>query len=49
LKQRETNLYETWRNASTPELREEAWQAMRQLDLLAGAIEDGIRAAISGS
>lgn len=49
LKQREQDLVEMWRNAGDKEQRESAWHALRQLDLLAGAIEDGIRTAISGS
>jgi hypothetical protein len=49
LANREAEIYGTWRNAPTPEKREEAWQALRALDLLAGAIEDGIKRAISGS
>lgn len=43
LKKREADLIQTWRGSNTTEARESAWQALRELDLLAGAIEDGIR------
>jgi len=43
LKTREAALIDTWRLATNTEERESAWQALRQLDLLAGAIEDAIR------
>jgi hypothetical protein len=39
----ETDLIQRWRGSATQLEREEAWQALRQLDLLAGAIQDGIR------
>jgi hypothetical protein len=43
LEQREKDLIQQWRGSSTTELRECAWQALRELDLLAGAIKDAIR------
>jgi hypothetical protein len=42
LKERETDLIQQWRGSATTELRENAWQALRELDLLAGAIENAI-------
>ena len=43
LAQRREHIIETWQRASDPALREQQWQALRQLDELAGAIENGIR------
>jgi hypothetical protein len=43
LAQREKDLIQTWRGSNQADEREQAWQGMRALDLLAGAIEDAIR------
>ncbi len=43
LRDRETDLVQKWRGSDTFEDREKAWAALRELDILAGAIEDGIR------
>ena len=43
LKHREQNIIQTWRGSATTEERENAWTALRELDLLAGAISDAIR------
>lgn len=43
LEQRRDQIYETWRNAGNTEQRELQWHALRQLDELAGAIENAIR------
>ena len=43
LKHREDDLIQQWRGSATTDARETAWQALRELDLLAGAIEDAIR------
>ena len=42
-KQLETDLIQRWRGSGTVEEREAAWTGLKQLELLAGAIEDGIR------
>lgn len=47
LEQRKADIIQQWEGAATPEAREEAWQQKRALDLLAGAIEDGIKRAIA--
>lgn len=36
----ERDLIARWRGSSTPDQREEAWNGLRQLDTLAGAIKD---------
>ena len=46
LKQREAELIAKWRMATTLPDREQTWHALRQLDLLAGAIEDAIRSTL---
>jgi hypothetical protein len=43
LEKRRDHIYTTWRQANDPVLREQQWHALRQLDELAGAIEDGVR------
>ena len=43
ISKRETDLIQRWRGSVTPEGREQAWFGLRELDILAGAIEDGIR------
>ena len=43
LEQLETDLIQRWRGSATVEQREEAWIGLRQLDLLAGAIEDAAK------
>lgn len=43
LEQRRNDIFERWRTATDPELREQTWFALRALDELAGAIDDGIR------
>jgi len=40
----ERDLIQRWRGSTTTEQREEAWDGLRALDLLAGAIEDDLRA-----
>ena len=47
LQARKADIIEQWQAAPTPLAREEAWQALRQLNLLAGAIEDECKRAIS--
>lgn len=47
LEQRKADIIQQWAGAATPEAREEAWQQKRALELLAGAIEDGIKRAIA--
>ena len=47
LNQRKADIIQQWQSAGTVEAREEAWQALRQTELLAGAIEDGIKRAIA--
>ncbi len=42
LETRADELIETWRNAGTACTREEAWQALRQLDVLTETIHDTI-------
>lgn len=42
-KEREENIIQTWRGSETIDQRETAWLALRELDLLAGAIENDIR------
>ena len=49
LDKRKADIISQWRVAGTTQDREEAWQALRQLDLLAGAIDNAIRRADSGS
>jgi hypothetical protein len=44
----ERDLIARWRGSSTPEQREEAWNGLRQLDTLAGAINDAIRDSGNG-
>lgn len=46
LDQRKADIFQQWQSAGSIEGREEAWQALRQLELLAGAITDGIKRAI---
>ena len=36
-------IIEAWRQSNDPKQREQHWHAQRQLELLAGAIDDGIR------
>lgn len=43
LEQRRNTLIETWQRTPTVEKREELWHALRQLDELAGAIDNAIR------
>ena len=43
VRQLETDLIQRWRASDTTEARESAWHAQRQLELIAGAIEDGLR------
>lgn len=43
LKDREKDLIQQWRGSETIEDRERAWLALRELDILAGAIDDGLR------
>ena len=43
LAQRRDHIFNTWLQANDPALREQQWHALRQLDELAGAIEDAIR------
>ena len=40
--QLEIELIERWRGSHSVEAREEAWNSLQQLTLIAGAIEDGI-------
>jgi len=47
LEQRKSDIFQQWQSAGTVEDRENAWQALRQLELLAGAIHDAIKRAIS--
>lgn len=42
IKEREQDLIQSWRGSNTIEQRETAWRALRELDILAGAIDDGI-------
>ena len=43
LRDRKNELITAWRQCSDPEARDQYWHAQRQLDVLAGAIEDAIR------
>lgn len=43
LKNREQQIIERWRMAPNTDAREREWQALRQLEELAGAIEDATR------
>lgn len=43
LEQRRKHLFESWQIAGYTEKREELWYALRELDALAGAINDAIR------
>ena len=43
LRRRENDILETWKQAATPQLREQQWIAQRELDNLAGAIDAAIR------
>ena len=43
LEHRRETILETWQQAEDPEKREQLWHGLRQLDELAGAIENGIR------
>lgn len=47
IEQRKADIIQQWQAAGSVEKREEAWQALRQTELLAGAIEDGIKRAIA--
>ncbi len=49
LKARKADIIEQWQAAPTPLAREEAWQAIRQLNLLAGAIDDECKRAIAAA
>ena len=40
---REKDLIQRWRGSDTTDEREKAWAGLRELDILAGAIEDAIR------
>ena len=40
---RRNEIYERWAAATEPVLREQQWHALRQLDELAGAIDNAIR------
>lgn len=43
LSSREKDLIQQWRGSAEVVDREKAWTALRELDLLAGAIDDAIR------
>jgi hypothetical protein len=43
LEQRREAIFNTWRQATDRDMREQQWFALRQLDELAGAIDDAIR------
>ena len=43
IKNRETDIIARWRAADDYGDRQAAWYALRELDILAGAIDDGIR------
>ena len=43
LRKRSTDVTEAWQQSSDPATREELWHAQRQVDELAGAIENAIR------
>ena len=43
LRNRTNDIVAAWRQSDNPAEREQHWHAQRQLDLLAGAIDDGIR------
>ena len=43
LEQRAEQIYDSWKHAQTTDEREQLWAAMRELQLLAGAINDAIR------
>ncbi len=47
LEQRKADIIQQWELAKTPAEREAAWQQRHAIDLLAGAIEDGIQRAIA--
>lgn len=47
LDQRKNDIVQRWQSCETAQGREDAWQALRQLELLAGAIQDAIKRAIS--
>ena len=49
LASQKADIIQQWQQAGTPADREALWQAQRQLEKLAGAIEDGIKRAINGS
>lgn len=49
LEARKADIIQQWEMAATPQQREEAWQALHQLKLLAGAIEDGCKRELGGS
>ena len=46
LTQRKTDIIQQWQLSETAEKREEAWQALKQTEILAGAITDEIKRAI---
>lgn len=43
LTRRKNEVIAAWRQCSDPEMRDQYWHAQHQLELLAGAIQDGIR------
>ena len=43
LENREADLIQQWRGSADKKEREQTWLALRELDLLAGAIENGIK------
>ncbi len=43
LAKRETDLIQLWRGSATIEKREQTWQALRELDILSGAITDAVK------
>lgn len=46
LESRRADIIQQWEAAGTPEAREQAWQALRSLNELAGAIENECKRAI---
>lgn len=46
LAQRKADIIQQWQLSESAEKREEAWQALKQTEILAGAITDEIKRAI---
>lgn len=46
LTQRKADIIQQWQLSESAEKREEAWQALKQTEILAGAITDEIKRAI---